>query len=84
MSASLIGRLVSSAFQTNHYRCAQVGEIDQILGKVGLAMKVDVNAPECLHGCWSECVIVQAIRHGLASPIRGRKGGVGSVDNEYR
>jgi hypothetical protein len=52
--------------------------------KVGVAMKVDVNAPECLHGCWSECVIVQAIRHGLASPIRGRKGGVGSVDNEYR
>src|SRR3981189_1919466 len=50
-------------------RCAQVSEIDQIFGKVGLAMKVDVNAPECLHGCWSECVIVQAIRHGLASPI---------------
>jgi hypothetical protein len=49
-----------------------------------VAMKVDVNAPECLHGCWSERVIVQAIRHGLASPIRGRKGGVGSVDNEYR
>ena len=32
----------------------------------------------------AECVIVQAIRQGLASPIRVRKSGVGSVDNEYR
>jgi hypothetical protein len=41
----IVGMHINTIGTAIDLRCAQVSEIDQIFGKVGLAMKVDVNAP---------------------------------------